>query len=84
MHEGWGDKMRFDEIKPVMKHFIQETPVNSISSPFRVDNRVAIIEVIEYTKGKLDDEIKSKLIKETLDEFIGLGIDSICSYLCEE
>ena len=76
--------MRFDEIKPVMKHFIQETPVNSISSPFRVDNRVAIIEVIEYTKGKLDDEIKSKLIKETLDEFIGLGIDSICSYLCEE
>ena len=80
--KGGGLSIKLDEAKEVMRKYIKSSKVGEITKPFRVDDRIVILEVLEYKEQELNKEIENKIIKDLLEKFIAVGIEQISDYLC--
>lgn len=74
--------VRLDETKIMMRNFIKRGTIGEITKPFRVEDRIVILEVLEYNESELNEEISNKIVKELLERFISVGIEEISDYLC--
>ena len=76
-----GLSLSLDQVKPEMKYHIEIAKTNKPTSPFLIDDKYAIIEVLEYHQ-KLDEELRERIIKEQFDKFIFYGVEELMSLIC--
>ena len=74
--------VRLDEAKLGMRRYIKKGKIGEISKPFRIEDRIVILEVLEYVERELNEEITYKIVKDLLDRFISVGVEEVSEYLC--
>ena len=76
--------LKLNEIKPQLREVIKSCKLNKISTPFRIEGKMAMIMVHEIEEGGLTAEIEKDIIEKQLNEFLDYGVDKLCEHLCSK